>query len=125
MIDALIIQGIALARWRKTERAHFIFQKAIDTALQVNAENKAGLAALALVKELDELSPATMQAAYQQAHVWLADSHSPDMLVRLNKAAEKLAVSLRGELTGEEATEILLSKGCDFHGKVLVSVSHC
>lgn len=117
--DALTTQGIALARLGNRERAHFIFQKAIEVALQVDALNKAGIAALTLVEEVDQLSPATLQAAYQQAREWLKGSQSEDMLLRLNEAAGKLATSLRGELTGEEATEILLSKGFNFHSKVL------
>ena len=116
--DALIMQGIALARLGKTQRAHFVFQKAIEVALQVDARNKAGLAALTLIEEVDQLSPATLQAAYQQAREWLADSQSQDMLLRLNDAAGKLATSLRGELNGEQATEILLS-GFDLQGKML------
>jgi transcriptional regulator with GAF, ATPase, and Fis domain len=85
----------------------------------VDAQNKAGLAALTLVEEVDQLSPATLQAAYQQAREWLKGSQSQDVLLRVNEAAGKLATSLRGELTGEEATEILLSKGFNFHSKVL------
>jgi hypothetical protein len=117
--DALTTQGIALARLGRKQRACFIFQKAIEVALKVDATNKAGLAALSLIEEVDQLSPATLQAAYQQAREWLKGAQSQNMLLRLNDAAGKLATSLRGELTGEEATEILLSKGFDFHGKVL------
>jgi tetratricopeptide (TPR) repeat protein len=119
VVDALIVQGIALARQGKKQRAHFILQKAIEVALQVDARNKAGLAALTLIEEVGELSPATLQAAYQQAREWLADSQSQDTLLRLNDAAGKLATTLRGELSGEEATEILLSKGFHLQGKML------
>ncbi len=118
-VDALISQGIALARWGKKQRAHYMFQHAIEVALQVNAQNKAGLAALTLIEEVDQLSPATLQAAYQQAREWLRESQNQDLLLRVNDAAGKLATSLRGELSGDEATEILLEKGFDFHGKVL------
>ena len=117
--DALITQGIALARHGRHQRACFIFQRAIEVALQVDAANKAGLAALTLIEEVSDLSPATLQAAYQQAREWLKGSHTQDTLLRLNDAAGKLATSLRGELSEDEATEILLSKGFDFHGKVL------
>ncbi|MEK6282039.1 MAG: helix-turn-helix domain-containing protein [Acidobacteriota bacterium] len=117
--EALITQGIALARWGKNQRAHFIFQRAIEVALRVDALNIAGLAALTLIEEVDQLSPATLQAAYQQAREWLKGSQNQEVLLRLNDAAGKLATSLRGELSDEEATEILLSKGFDFHGKVL------
>jgi tetratricopeptide (TPR) repeat protein len=118
-VDALITQGIALARGDKKQRSLFIFQKAIEIALQVNAQNKAGLAALTLIEEVDQLSPATLQAAYQQAREWLAGSQSQDMLLRVNDAAGKLATSLRGTLSGDEATEILLTKGFDFQGTML------
>lgn len=75
--DALITQGIALARSRKTERAQFIFQSAIEVAHKVDALNKAGLAALTMIEEVSDLSPATLHAAYQQARaVRLAESGS-------------------------------------------------
>ena len=117
--EALITQGIALARLGRNQRAHFIFQRAIEIALKIDALNIAGLAALTLIEEVDQLSPATLQAAYRQAREWLKGSQSPDMILRLNDAAGKLATSQRGELSGDEATEILLSKGFDFHSKVL------
>jgi tetratricopeptide (TPR) repeat protein len=116
--DALITHGIALARLGRKERAQFIFQSAIDVALKVDALNKAGLAALTMIEEVRELSPATLHAAYQQAREWLPDSQSQEVLLRLNDAAGKLATSLRGELTGEEATEILLTKACDLQDRV-------
>jgi tetratricopeptide (TPR) repeat protein len=117
--DALITQGIALARLGRRERAQFIFQGAIDVALKVEALNKAGLAALTLVEEVGELSPATLHAAYQQAREWLSDSQSQEVLLRLNDAAGRLAISLRGEQTCEEATDILLTKTCGLQDRVL------
>ncbi|MEP6912128.1 MAG: helix-turn-helix domain-containing protein [bacterium] len=119
MADALITQGIALARSGRTERAQFVFQRAIEVALRVDALNSAGLAALTLIEEVDQLSPATLQAAYQQAREWLAGSQSQDVLLRLNDAAGKLATSLRGELSTEEATEILLIQPCDLQDRIL------
>lgn len=119
LADALITQGVALARSKKQERAQFVLQKAIDVALQVEARNKAGLAALTLIEEVDDLSPATIQAAYQQAQEWLAGSHGQDVVRRLNVAAAKLARSLRGEMSAEDATEILLTKPGDFQQSML------
>ena len=119
LADALITQGVALARSDKQERAQFVLQKAIDVALQVEARNKAGLAALTLIEEVDDLSPATIQAAYQQAQEWLAGSHGQDVVRRLNVAASKLARSLRGEMSAEDATEILLTKPGDFQQSML------
>lgn len=117
--DALITYGIALARLRKNEPAKLIFQKAVDVALRVDAANKAGLAALSVIEEIDDLAPATLQAAYQQARQWLAGSQSQDVLVRLNDAAGKVTASLRGGLSSHQATEILLSKPGDLQGKIL------
>lgn len=41
------------------------------------------------------------------------------MLLRLNEAAGKLASSVRGELSAEDATEILLTRQCDLQDRVL------
>jgi tetratricopeptide (TPR) repeat protein len=109
MAEALITQGIALARSGRFERAHFIFQQAIQTALRVDALNMAGLAVLTLIEEVD-LEPETLQAAYQQAREWLADSTSQDVLRRLSNAAGKLAETLRGELSTDKAKEIIVAK---------------
>src|SRR5882672_5901696 len=105
MAEALITQGVALARSGKIERAHFIFQQAIQTALEVNALSMAGLAALALIEEV-ELDPLTLQAAYQQAREWLAGCERKDVILRLGDAAEKLVESLRGGISTDKASEI-------------------
>ncbi|HZE64812.1 MAG TPA: helix-turn-helix domain-containing protein, partial [Pyrinomonadaceae bacterium] len=117
--DALITQGIALARADRIERAQFIFQRAIKVALQVDARNKAGLAALTLIEEIDQLSPATLQAAYQQAREWLSTSQSQEVKIRLGDAAAKVAASVPLELSPEEATEILLTEPDDLQERKL------
>lgn len=117
--DALITQGTALARLGKSDRAHCVFQRAIKAAHEVGALNKAGLAALTLIEELDQLSADTLQAAYQQARDWLAGTQSQEVLRRLNEAAGKLATSLRGEMTSDEAVAVLLSKPGDLQKKLL------
>jgi DNA-binding NtrC family response regulator len=114
-----VTQAIALARSHQAERAHLIFQKAISVALQVDAYSKAGLAALSLIEEINDLSPATLQAAYERAREWLADSQSQETLSRLNAAAGKFVSSMRTELSADDATEILLTKGFDFQQKLL------
>ncbi|MDQ6651737.1 MAG: hypothetical protein M3Y84_03235 [Acidobacteriota bacterium] len=119
LADALTTHGIALARLKHTERAQFTFQRAIEVAHQVGALNKAGLAALTLIEELDELSPATLSAAYDRASEWLSESQSPDLLIRLNAAAKKVFATLRGELKVEDATEAILNKSCDLQREVL------
>lgn len=117
--EAQITLGIALARSRRTDRAMFIFQQAVKVARQVDALNIAGLAALTLIEEADDLSPATLQAAYQQAREWLATSQSPDVKLRLGDAAGKLATSVKADLTSDEATEILLTKRGDYQESML------
>ncbi|HEU4712228.1 MAG TPA: helix-turn-helix domain-containing protein [Pyrinomonadaceae bacterium] len=117
--DALITQGIALARLGKTDRAHSVLQRAIKVAHEVDALNKAGLAALTVIEELDQLTPTILQAAYQQARDWLAGTQSQEVLVRLNEAAGKLAASLRGELSTDEALAVLLTKPGDLQKKLL------
>jgi transcriptional regulator with GAF, ATPase, and Fis domain len=98
----------------KQERAQFILQKAYENAIQVDALSKAGLAALTLIEEIDELPPAMLQAAYDRAREWLSKSEEKEILRRLNEAAVKFASSVRGELSGvlsaEQATEALLNK---------------
>ncbi len=119
LTDALITHGIALARLKQTDRAQFTLQKAIEVAHQVGALNKAGLAALTLVEELDELPPTTLYAAYDRASDWLSTSQSQDLLLRLNGAARKVFARLQGEFNSEEATDAILNKPCDLQEKVL------
>ncbi|MEK6278716.1 MAG: hypothetical protein AABN95_00015 [Acidobacteriota bacterium] len=52
-IDALIRHGITLARLRQTEMAEVELQRAIIVAVQLGTLNKAGLAALTMIEELD------------------------------------------------------------------------
>ena len=110
LAEALITQSIALARSGRGERAQLILQEAIETALRVDALNLAGLAALTMIEEIDHLSSATLQAAYQKARDWLATSQSQEAKLRLADAAGKVAASVPGQLGSEEATEMLLTK---------------
>jgi tetratricopeptide (TPR) repeat protein len=113
VVDALITQGIALARMGKHERAQFILQKAYEVAIKVDAFPKAGLAALTLIEEIPALTPTKLQAAYDRVREWLSKSEEQEILLRLSEAAGKLASSVRGELSAEQATEALLSKPSD------------
>lgn len=119
LADVLITHGIALARLKQIERAQFTFQKAIEVAHQVGALNKAGIAALTLIEELEEVTPETLYAAYDRASDWLSKSQSPDLLMRLNAAARKVFSKLRGELKVEDATEAIFNKSCDLPREVL------
>lgn len=119
LADALITHGIAIARLKQTERAQFTFQKAIEIGHQVGALNKAGLAALSLIEELDELPADILNAAYDRASEWLAKSQSQDILLRLNAAARKVFANIRGELKPEVATETVFNTPCTFPLEVL------
>jgi transcriptional regulator with GAF, ATPase, and Fis domain len=74
---------------------------------------------LSLIEEISDLSPATLQAAYERAREWLSDSQSQDLLSRLNAAAGKFVQSVRSDLSADDATEILLTKGFDLQQKLL------
>lgn len=124
LADALITQGIALARLKRSDPAQFIFQKAIEVAHQVGALNKAGLAALTMIEELDDLSADTMYVAYDRASEWLAKSQSQDILLRLNAAGRRVVAKSRAQLSAEEAApedpiEALFNKPVDLQGEVM------
>jgi tetratricopeptide (TPR) repeat protein len=119
LAEALITHAVALSRMKRIDQAQFTFQKAIEVAHQVGALNKAGLAALTLVEELDELPAETLHAAYNRASEWLSTSQSQELLLRLNSAARKVLLSLRGDINDEEATHNLLNRPCDLQAEVL------
>lgn len=119
LADALVTHGIALARLKQFERARFTFQKAIEVAHQVGALNKAGLAALTMIEELDELTPEASYAAYERASEWLSTSQSQDILLRLNAAAKKIFAKLSRELNQEDLSVSLTNRACDLHAEVL------
>jgi tetratricopeptide (TPR) repeat protein len=119
LAEALVTQGIALAKLNKAEQAEFTFQKAIEVAHKAGALNIAGMAALTLIEELDGLSPKVIVAAYERAHDWLCASQSIEMLQRLNAAAHRTFLCLHGEMDADEALEILLNKPPDLQREVL------
>src|SRR5689334_119843 len=119
LADALILQAIAEARLGRPARAQITLQRAIEVAHEADALNKAGLAALTMIEEVDQLSPDTLQAAYQQARVWLADSQGREILSRLNAAGGKLADSLCKEMSRDEAVDVLLPKPLDLDQRLL------
>jgi tetratricopeptide (TPR) repeat protein len=124
LADVLVTQGIALARLKRTDPARFVFQKAIEVAHQVGALNKAGLAALTMIEELDDLSAETLYIAYDRASEWLAKSQSQDILSRVNVAARKVIAKSRTEFGTEEPAledpiEALFNKPVDLQDEVL------
>jgi tetratricopeptide (TPR) repeat protein len=118
LVEALINRGIALARLGKEEQAQFTLQRAIEVAQQVGALNLAGIAALTLIEELDDLSPQTLALACERASEWLADSQSPDLLRRMSAAAIKVLAKVQAGLMLEDA-EGLSNKPLDFNQELL------
>ncbi len=119
LADVLILQAIAEARLGQPARAQITLQRAIEVAHEAEALNKAGLAALTMIEEVDHLSPDTLQAAYQQAREWLADSQSREVLSRLSAAGGKLADSLCREMSRDEAVDVLLTRPLDLDQRLL------
>jgi tetratricopeptide (TPR) repeat protein len=119
LADVLILKAVAQARLGKPARAQITLQRAIEVAHEADALNKAGLAALTMIEEVDHLSPDTLQAAYQQAREWLADSQSREVLSRLSGASGKLADSLCREMSRDKAGDVLLTKPLDLDQRLL------
>lgn len=85
----------------------------------MSALNKAGLAALTMIEELDELPRTTLQSCFQRASEWLSNVQSKELAARFTAAANKVYAALNGELTREEATDTHLNKPFDFNQEVL------
>jgi len=124
LADVLVTHGIALARLKRAESAQFAFQRAIEVAHQVGALNKAGIAALTMIEELEELSSDALYAAYDRAVEWLATSQSQDLLIRLNAAARKVVEKVRTsaslpQVVPEDPIDAILNKPCDLQQEVL------
>jgi tetratricopeptide (TPR) repeat protein len=95
LVNSLITHGIVLARLGKNEQAQFTFQNAIELAHEVNALNKAGIAALTLIEEIDNLAPEVLATAYEQAAELLTNCYNQGLLLRFKTAGMKLARALR------------------------------
>jgi molybdenum-dependent DNA-binding transcriptional regulator ModE len=118
LAEALTDQGIALARLHETEHAQFIFQRAIEIAHNAGSLNRAGLAALTMIEEIDALPREVQSVAFQQAREWLASSESPDIKPRLKAARKKIAVQ-RQSNPQPEVHEVLFNKSHDLRAEVL------
>ena len=118
LAETLINQGIALARMHEHERAQFIFREAIEIAHQAGSLNRAGLAALTMIEEIDTLPREVQSVAYAQAREWLATSDSPDVKPRLKAVAKKIDGA--GSMTKTpNAHELLFNKRLNLTEEVL------
>jgi tetratricopeptide (TPR) repeat protein len=117
LAEALVTHGIALARLTKTVRAQTVLQEAVEVAHRVGALNQAGIAALTLIEEIEQLPLELLLSAYDKASEWLAEVQSAGLLTRLNQAARKVIARLRSEKRLEGAD--VLFKGLYFPDEVL------
>jgi tetratricopeptide (TPR) repeat protein len=109
LADALIAHGIALARLKKLEVAQATLERAIAVAQEAGAPNKAGLAALTIIEELDQLSRETLLCFYEQASEGMANVRNRKLQWRVIGAAKKLMTSFWGEMDSDRALELLLA----------------
>ena len=117
MSEALVTEGIALARLAKTVRAQAALQEAVEVAHRVGALNQAANAALTLIEEIEQLRLDLLLNAYDKANEWVADVQSTGLLPRLNEAARKVIARMRNEERLETA-EITFT-GISFPDEVL------
>lgn len=113
LAEALTTYGIALARSGKSDQARFTFQRAVEVAHQVGALNKAGLAALTLIEEIEDLAPDVLNLAYDGAIEWLATSQSQEVLQRVIVISKKIRANPSVEVNTENAAGGLLDTKCD------------
>ena len=81
--------------------------------------NKAGLAALTLIEEVSDLSPATSTSGPRASAGMARSSQSQTCYRRLNKAAGKLVSSLRGELSDRRCDRDFVNRVSTSTEKVL------
>jgi tetratricopeptide (TPR) repeat protein len=120
LAEALVDQGLALARMRQPVRAQFILQEAIEIAHQAGSLNRAGVAALTLIEEIDSLTPELESVALEQAEEWLASNDSADIKRRLKAARRKIAArQKRNSRQSVDMREVLFNKRYDLLDEVL------
>lgn len=95
---------------RETEKAEVALERAMIIALQLGTQDKAGLAALTMIEELDGLSADALITNHERARTWLADFPNVDLLQRLTEAARKVLVRLKGKIDPDDALKTLLRK---------------
>ena len=113
LAEALTTYSVALARLGKSDQAQFNFQRAVEVAHQVGALNKAGMAALTLIEEIEGLAPDALEQAYDRASEWLATSQSQEVLQRVIAVSKKIRANPSVEVNTENATGGLLDTKCD------------
>ncbi len=121
LADALIAHGISLARLKKLEAAQATLERAIAVAQEAGAADKAGLGALTMIEELEQLSRESLLNAYEQASVGMAKMRNRKLQWRVIGAAKKVMASFRGEMDADRALEILLARRPSLHEQIVTS----
>ena len=88
-------------------------------AHEIGALNKAGLAALTLIEEIDDLTLGVLAAAYLQASEWLTNCQSLQLLMRFKTAGAKLASQIKHGPSTEDAKTSLFNEHIDLADEVL------
>lgn len=109
LADALIAHGIALARLKQFEAAQATLERAIAVAEEAGAFDKAGLAALTMIEELEQLSRETLLSLYEQASAGMAKTRDWKLQWRVIDTARKIMIRFRGKIDPERALDILLA----------------
>ncbi len=112
--EALIAHGIALARLKKWDTAQATLERAITMAQEAGAPDKAGLAALTMIEELDQLSRETLLSLYERASEGMANVRNRKLQWRVIHAAKKVIACFWGEMDSDRALEILLTPPAGF-----------
>lgn len=112
--EALIAHGITLARLKRLDTAQATLERAIAVAEEAGALDKAGLAALTMIEELEQLSRETLLSFYEQASKGMAKVRNRKLQWRVIGAAKKLMTSFWGEMDSDRAFEVHLARlsGC-------------
>jgi tetratricopeptide (TPR) repeat protein len=109
LAEALIAHGIALARLKKLEAAQATLERAIAVAEEASTPERAGLAALTMIEELEPLSRKTLLSLYEQASAGIIETRNRELQWRLIDAAKKIMIRFLGAMDSDRALEILLA----------------
>ncbi|MEK6280326.1 MAG: hypothetical protein AABN95_08225 [Acidobacteriota bacterium] len=109
LADALIAQGIALARLKKLLATQATLERAIAVAQEAGAPDQAALAALTMMEELEQLSGQTLLSLYEQATAGMAKMRNRKLQWRLIDVARNIMTRFGGKIDPDRALDILLA----------------
>jgi tetratricopeptide (TPR) repeat protein len=107
--DALIAHGIALARLKRFETALATLERATTAAGAAGAPDKAAMAALTMIQELEQLSGQTLLSLYEQASAGMAKIRNVKLQRRVIDVARNIMTRFRGNIDPDRALDILLA----------------